>query len=1055
MVNAPRRLSDMDLFNLMINENQPSHSPLSRNVARQINVSSPMNSPSRLSLPDLSETDQSTGSDGRDTPTESEKQALLTTEMKLQKARARREEMNRIREIHLLDKKQQALERAQKNMEGKREKMRKKTSRIANVRARRNLMEKKQRERLTSMESKLNSAVSRAEQICRKKQIKARNIKRVEKAKKRRELLEFERRLALLSGVDRRSEIAQKNMETILRDRQCKAREEIEHAQRISRRVRAARILQRAARAVFGVQEPKDKGSAAVQIQCWDAWRLNVACRRFVTKRGAVLSPVESLKSVLSKMGHNNVSFSRSSISFEMLTTEMRIEETLHSAKVFLSAFEPILGALTSVSERTLLSVFLIDQQPIAVLGPKRGTDKCSCFLESTSHRLVKVLIDLARMNHGDEHQSDRATLVKRAATCILSYVTLFEKWKNADIDNLVMQMTKSATQSWIAYSTAKDTHLYIKVKEKDLVTGHGDPFFQHKIRSKLSKRGAWSHIKRIHSSLQKILGLEEALRVMKTARKRAVERIDEDDLVKNSRIEIDILCETEAEQAQPEKSAHVDLNDVAALDDVNEHVVHEILLADNEDLSDQLFKDPASSVVDCVKSFMAKFKDDTSQCEVTADTFAFKMEKAFFDQMKDNWISKDIKGMHEMLAEMFTKMRNLVPNRTDLHNHFSHDEALRCLTSCDFLEMLARIGHVMGDSLESPHRAESTSQWLKATFLFCSGKTNVPFGFPDIESYVVVSMAFLVKKLDVCHADIVNFRLVKVTPLIRANGLFYERQRFQQRHGSSIYSLHGTKTWMARMKPALLERNANLYTTLKEGFVDELLFVQERISMPEVFCLDAARIGSIRERVQRIVISSSLFLHACNIVHVRFASLQSKEALAKVNFDKNEIMKSLKNNLSYDELYEKASSSILSFAKGITGKDVENHVRERLLSATDSVLKGSDPVLSLMDQRVRDVFKTACTFDLNSNKQDRIGAPKKMRAGIGKSPGPSMKHDLRELFCEAVTECSTKLGFYVVTDVLVDAAYDAFKVIDHCVRVHYENVFYPIANDLKEAKDN
>ena len=69
MVNAPRRLSDMDLFNLMINENQPSHSPLSRNVARQINVSSPMNSPSRLSLPDLSETDQSTGSDGRDTPT--------------------------------------------------------------------------------------------------------------------------------------------------------------------------------------------------------------------------------------------------------------------------------------------------------------------------------------------------------------------------------------------------------------------------------------------------------------------------------------------------------------------------------------------------------------------------------------------------------------------------------------------------------------------------------------------------------------------------------------------------------------------------------------------------------------------------------------------------------------------------------------------------------------------------------------------------------------------------------------------------------------------------
>jgi hypothetical protein len=178
--------------------------------------------------------------------------------------------------------------------------------------------------------------------------------------------------------------------------------------------------------------------------------------------------------------------------------------------------------------------------------------------------------------------------------------------------------------------------------------------------------------------------------------------------------------------------------------------------------------------------------------------------------------------------------------------------------------------------------------------------------------------MAFLVKKLDVCHADIVNYRLVKVTPLIRANGIGYERQRFGQKHGSTIDGLHGTKSWLERMKPAIVECNANLVTILKEGFVDELLFVQERISMPEVLCLDAARIGSIRERIQRIVISSSLFLHACNIVHIRFASLQSEEALSKVKFDKNEIMKSLKNNLSYDELYKKVSSSVVSFAKGM-----------------------------------------------------------------------------------------------------------------------------------------
>lgn len=1008
----------------------------------------------------------------------------MTTEMKLEKARVRREEINRIREIHLIDKNQQALERAQQNMERRREKMRKKTSRIAKVQARRNLMEVKERARvLTSMEHKLNSAVSRAEQICKNKQTKARNMKRAEKAKKRRELLEFERRSSLLSGVDRRSELAQKNVELILKDRQCKAREEIEHAQRVSRRVRAARILQRAVRAVLGVQEPKDEMSAAVQIQCWTPWRVNVVCRRLITRGDGLTSPVESLNSVLERMGYDNVLFSKSSISFDNLTVEMAKPDTLGATKRFLSAFEPILGAVSSVSDRTLLSTFLIDQQPFPILGPKRNTDYCARLLEISSHKLVKCLVDLARRSHGDEHPSNRAVLVTRVASCLLSYCTLFEKWKNADIEELVEQMSKSATQSWILYSTAKETLLYIE--EKEFNVGDCGPFFQHKLRSKSSRRGAWSHIKRIRASLEKLLGAKDALKVMKAAKGRAMEQIGDDDLVNKARIEIDGVCEIETESEKllvEEEVIHVDLHDSVALDDVNEHVVHEILLADNHDLNDQLLKDPASSVVDCVQSFMAKFQNDTSEGEVTVDTFAFKMEKVFFDQMKESWVkSNDVSGMHEMMSEIFTKMRNLVPKRTDLHDHFSHKEALKCSTPCDFLEMLARIANVMGDSLESPYRAESTLQWLRATVRFCSGKGTVPFDFPDIESYVIVSMAFLVKKLDVCHADIVNYRLVKVTPLIRANGVHYERKRFQQKHGSSVDGLHGTRSWLMRMMPEIAGCATLRMATLKKGFVDELLFVQERMSMPEVLCLDAARIGSIRERVQRIVIASSLFLHACTIMNVRCTSLLSEEALSKIKFDKNEIMMSLKNNHSYDELYAKASSSILSFANGtflhwlqnvcsctwltkliriysnsiligLTGTDIDDSVRERLLYATGSVLKGVDPVLSLMDKRVRDVFRTACSLHLKSISQNR-GAPKTMRTGIGKAPEVMVKNELKELFYEEVTRYSTKLGFNVVADDVTDAAYDAFKVINHCVKVHDENVFYPIAKDHQNIK--
>jgi hypothetical protein len=283
------------------------------------------------------------------------------------------------------------------------------------------------------------------------------------------------------------------------------------------------------------------------------------------------------------------------------------------------------------------------------------------------------------------------------------------------------------------------------------------------------------------------------------------------------------------------------------------------------------------------------------------------------------------------------------------------------------------------------------------------------------------------------------------------------------------------------RMMPEIAGCATLRTATLKKGFVDELLFVQERMSMPEVLCLDAARIGSIRERVQRIVIASSLFLHACTIMNVRCTSLLSEEALSKIKFDKNEIMMSLKNNHSYDELYAKASSSILSFANGtflhwlqnvcsctwltkliriysnsiligLTGTDIDDSVRERLLYATGSVLKGVDPVLSLMDKRVRDVFRTACSLHLKSISQNR-GAPKTMRTGIGKAPEVMVKNELKELFYEEVTRYSTKLGFNVVADDVTDAAYDAFKVINHCVKVHDENVFYPIAKDHQNIK--
>jgi Chromosome segregation ATPases len=860
--------------------------------------------------------------------------------MKLEKARARREELHRIREIRVMDKHHQAIQRAQQNIQYQKERLQEKTSKVAHVIARRHLLEETYRDRiLVSLENKLNDAIHRAEEISKRKQIKARNIRRAEKAKKRRVLLEYERRSAVLSIMDKRSEMAQKNVELLMKDRQIKAREEIEHAQLVSRRVKAAKILQRTVRGMLGMKDSSTReGAAAIQIQCWAWWRIQVVSRRLLSLDEESLSPLDCLKSILCRMGYSNSSDSglscvqHPSPSFEDLTMEMNRDEMLASTKRFLLTLDPIMGSRTCVSERTFLTAFLVTQQPNEVIGPKRGKDHCSRILEQSSHRLVKSLVNLSNgVVHGTENSSDWTALVTRAASCILSYCTIFEIWKNADIHDLIAQMAESASQSWIAYTIAKEVLSYIEEKENDiLIRTTGDPFFQHKIRYKSSKKGAYSHIRRIRVSIDKLLGAEKGFRAMKDARKNAMDRIQENNLLQKSKQEIDHVCS----QGMQDESSYsdgvkpeFDLHDAAALDDINEQLVHEILLADDGDIKEQLCREPMSSIVDCVDTFMDKFKNGFFDDSTTSDvgTFAFTMEKAFFDQIRDTWfVEDDMAGVKEVLVEILSKMRKLVPSRKDLHVHFSSIHVDNCDGAVEVLSLLLRLAKVLGDLLESPFRAKSTLDWYQTAAHFHEGKIEVPFEFDDVKSYIVASLAFLVKKLDLCHADVIHFRLGKLTPVIKTNGIAYERSRFHKKYGTSTTVLQATKAWMERLKPEIIDCSPGLSATVKKGFVDELLFIKERIAMPEILCLDAARISSIRDRAQKIVLISSLLLLMCNIISFQISYFESDELKGKVKVHKNILLRTLRNYASFEDLCDRSTQVILTFAEGKLERELQ-----------------------------------------------------------------------------------------------------------------------------------
>lgn len=87
---------------------------------------------------------------------------------------------------------------------------------------------------------------------------------------------------------------------------------------------------------------------------------------------------------------------------------------------------------------------------------------------------------------------------------------------------------------------------------------------------------------------------------------------------------------------------------------------------------------------------------------------------------------------------------------------------------------------------------------------------------------------------------------------------------------------------------------------------------------MPEVLALDSARIGSIRERTQRTVLTAALFLHAFNITTTSFSSLkQSEKVSSKMDYYKDEVQRTLKANLSYENLCSETVTILVSFVKG------------------------------------------------------------------------------------------------------------------------------------------
>ena len=318
------------------------------------------------------------------------------------------------------------------------------------------------------------------------------------------------------------------------------------------------------------------------------------------------------------------------------------------------------------------------------------------------------------------------------------------------------------------------------------------------------------------------------------------------------------------------------------------------------------------------------------------------------------------------------------------------------------------------------PDRSPSTVEWREISEAYIDSKEvtskNIPYNFDKLKSFIVASISFLLKKIDLCHFDKMKFEFKKVTPSILQIGGEYERKQMQLKYGdfgsfSSMSELSATWGWVHRAQEAFMMSPKMLIGTLKtDCFVDELLFVKDAIPMTEVLSLDGGAIKKIRKLAQTAVFGSALFLHACNIAGSQLDSLTSQ-----AKYHRSQVISLLNRAPSYKSF----SDALINFIEAIDRRKLDPVKKASLRRHVESVCDGDDPVLKLLDSRMRQLFKFACGLSCFVEN-----IPMTIRTGISNDVnkyGSSEKScSIKKQFMDQCGSEANKLGSGMFSDDLV-----------------------------------
>ena len=470
---------------------------------------------------------------------------------------------------------------------------------------------------------------------------------------------------------------------------------------------------------------------------------------------------------------------------------------------------------------------------------------------------------------------------------------------------------------------------------------------------------------------------------------------------------------------------------------------------------------------------------------------------------------TRNTADLSALIIELHEKMRQMIPNRTDLHGILSDEEVRSIELSGGDSVITAYLPHLIASAealiqLESEDRSTTTRQWLEMASnvvqQWPSTSSELPLDIASPEVFVVSSLSYLHLKADLCASDVADYHLSTVlAPQIALHGPEYERFIFQQRLGP--FEEEGTapitRQWIERTieecamsKEDLRSSEERRVTALQtSGWVNLILFQtrgevsneedtdangdnsdgadaevradeqqpeqqqqqQPFIHVPEILQFDVASLRSIRSTTRMSVIGSALALHACTVAGVGDAVLRRDPSTEEINRCRHNLIEAMSGReVSSQQAFEEdIALAVIALAKVL--KPALTVEEEQVLkSRTPKVMAGEDPVVKLLDNRMRLVFcelmewspEHSRTIPVHMSTGRRMVASQARPSSSGSESNPTSTSNL--FLAEAKRRFMTK-GFAFYAAELSEISLKAVKVINLAFVVYGKDLLEPI----------